>query len=793
MLGHYKISDGIAPALVFAFLLLCLPRLAAAAAPTFPNFRDLKVYTTSLPDAKNPAKIVAVTQFVNEGKSATKVSVKLNSSRVLKITGIRFAKSIQPGKSVEWTWSFTAPEALTREVLTGFIDINGRRERDLFISVLGPDPADMNDRGVEKITEKARVVATYAPRTQASIREELDALKARQPKPLLTLASAGKTEYAIVVPVLPMPPPGREAMTFWKGANLNAPQQELLEALDDLQRCLRLQSGAAVPISGKYAGPAILLRQTDLGEAANGLNDAYRLHTEGKDVIIEAGSLESLRNGIYSLLTDHLDCHWFQPRELGEEIIIPTDKTVRLPALNEVKGSPWFSANGASFGHDYRWDRRNRGIVNRARMSFGHSWYGYINKTEYPYDKFPQYYARDRQGNVRISESGGINTNFCTTNPEVLDIVAKKVNAFFAANPDAIVASLDPNDYAPLCLCDNCLALDKSYGQMKEDGSEVTDRLLHFSQEIYDRLDSKYKDKYLGILIYGMQMKLPKSAKPHPHHAGYICDETWTYDHTRPWNDPTSSFNRRFYDLVKGWGALQPQMGYYDYYGAYFSPWGVIHKMREDLPAFHDLGGTYLVLEAQPMFAIQGLNHYIANLLNHDLDTDVDLAMEEFFQKYYGPAAGPMRDYWLGVERRFALERPCTNNIGSRPAMHADFWEELDLPLRQAGALAAALPAEDKRFADRVKQAIDGFNFLRFNYNYEDRFGSYAQRRGVKIDHQAAIDFLTANRQIYDECRKNYSAASAYWPMILPDYFFPQLDVDVRINEHKAAVPQPKT
>jgi len=389
---------------------------------------------------------------------------------------------------------------------------------------------------------------------------------------------------------------------------------------------------------------------------------------------------------------------------------------------------------------------------------------------------------------VRISESGGIGTNLCTTNPEVLDIVAKKVNAFFDANPDAIVASLDPNDYAPLCLCDNCLALDKSYGQMKEDGSEVTDRLLHFSKEIYDRLEPKYKDKYLGILIYGMQMKLPKSAKPHAHHAGYICDETWTYDHTRPWNDPTSSFNRRFYELVKGWGALLPQMGYYDYYGAYFSPWGVVHKMREDLPAFHDLGGTYLVLEAQPMFAIQGLNHYIANLLNHDLDADVDLAMEEFFQKYYGPAAQPMRDYWLGVERRFALERPCTNNIGSRPSMHTDFWEELDVPLRQAGAVAATLPPEDKRYADRVKQAIDGFNFLRLNYNYEDRYGSYARRRGVKIDDQAAIDFLTANRQIYDECRKNYSAASSYWPMILPDYFFPQLDVDIRINEHRAAL-----
>jgi len=773
-------------------LLAAIGVQAAGKAPVFPRYRDLKVYTTSAPDAKNPAKIIARTQFVNDGKTAVRIGAKLNASRILKIAGGKFAGSIPAGKSADWTWSFPAPAGLTREVLTGSIDINGRRERDLFISVLGPDPADMNDGGVEKITEKARVVATYAPRTQRSILAEQAYLKAHQPRPILTVAAAGQTTYSIVAPVLPTPPPGQDTLAYWKGAALTDPQKELVEALDDLQRCVKLQSGTTLPVTTQATGPAIRLRQVDLGEAAKGLNDAYRLRTDGQDIIIEAGSLESLRNGIYGLLTDHLDCHWFQPRELGEEIIIPKDHTVRLPALNEMKGSPWFGANGASFGHDRRWDRRNRGIINRCRMGFGHSWGLYINKSEFPYDKFPEYYARDRQGNILICDppDAGTFTNFCSTNPDVLAIVAKKVNAYFAANPDAIVTSLDPNDYAPLCQCDRCLALDKSYGQTKEDASEVTDRLLHFSKEIYDRLDPKYKDKYLGILIYGMQMQLPKSAKPHAHHAGMICDQAWTYDHTRPWNDPTSAFNRPFYELIKGWGALLPQLGYYDYYGAYISLWGVIHKMREDLPAFHDLGGTYLMLEAQPMFATQGLNLYIANQFNHDIDVDVDLAMDEFFQKYYGPVAQPMRDYWLGIERRFALERPCTNNIGSRPSMHADFWEELDVPLRQAGAMAATLPAEDKRFADRVKQAVDGFNFVRFNYNYEDRYGRDARRRGTKIDDQAAIDFLTANRAIYNECLKKYTDDSSYWPVILPSYFFSEVDVDMRINKHKAALKQ---
>ena len=43
--------------------------------------------------------------------------------------------------------------------------------------------------------------------------------------------------------------------------------------------------------------------------------------------------------------------------------------------------------------------------------------------------------------------------------------------------------------------------------------------------------------------------------------------------------------NRHFYDLVKGWGKLLPQFGYYDYYGhwTFPGPWGMVHKMREEL------------------------------------------------------------------------------------------------------------------------------------------------------------------------------------------------------------------
>src|SRR5262245_61710948 len=83
--------------------------------------------------------------------------------------------------------------------------------------------------------------------------------------------------------------------------------------------------------------------------------------------------------------------------KLAEEFEIPADKTVRLPKLN-VEGTPaHFSSSGMSWSYAPHWDRWNRTVINRGRMTFGHSWYGYVNSGEFPYEKSADMYARDPQ------------------------------------------------------------------------------------------------------------------------------------------------------------------------------------------------------------------------------------------------------------------------------------------------------------------------------------------------------------------------------------------------------------
>ncbi|MBI2193303.1 MAG: DUF4838 domain-containing protein [Planctomycetes bacterium] len=744
-------------------------------------YRHFKVYTTSTPDAADASRVIATMRLLNEGGQPIQAVASLDARPGAGFRGGHFEASIGPGSEARWEFEFRPPADLKREILTGRLTLAGLENRDLFIAVQGSDGGTPVIPGAEPITAAGEVVATYAPRTRESVARLVREAAARRARPAIALASKGRTRYVLAVDALPVPmgAAAGDPMMAWKSdASLGPPERDLVQAIEDLQRAIQVQSGAVLPVvSGipSEKARAVWIHLEPARKASLPPHDGFLLTTDPRsNVLIESATRDGLRQGIYTLLTDHLDCHWFLPAALGEEICIPPDRTVRLPVLNEARGSTWFSVTGMSFGAAPLWDRRTRSLVNRGRMNFGHSWVNYINPGEFPYEKFPEFYARDRSGRILKKDEGWTSTNFCPTNPQVIDVVARKVDAQLSANPDAIVASLDPNDYAPMCLCDRCLELDRSCGLVKLDGKEVSDRLLFFSEQVHRRLAEGNRQRYLGILIYGYQMELPIRTRPHDHHAGIICDFPPRYDHSRPWNDPTSPKNREFFRLVKGWAAILKQLGYYDYYGHYyfFGPYGVLHKMREDIPVFRDLGGTFLVIEAESNFSMQGLNLYICSRLAWDADADVDLLLEEFFTKFYGPAAEPMRRFWLAAERHYALERP-GSRTESRVAARPEFWSELEACLREAETLVQSLPADLKRFRDRIAFHRDGFEFGRRHYDLLSRQRLWKRVSQEPSEAQEILDHLQA---WVNELKQKYPESDPYWPTMLRPYFYSEVE-----------------
>src|SRR5438093_11242414 len=83
--------------------------IAAGQLPTLRRYRDLKVYSTSAPDKSQPERIVAQTQFVNEGPIPLKIKAQLGACQALSFKGSQFEGTVAPGQSKIWPWSFIAP------------------------------------------------------------------------------------------------------------------------------------------------------------------------------------------------------------------------------------------------------------------------------------------------------------------------------------------------------------------------------------------------------------------------------------------------------------------------------------------------------------------------------------------------------------------------------------------------------------------------------------------------------------------------------------------------------------
>jgi hypothetical protein len=121
-------------------------------------------------------------------------------------------------------------------------------------------------------------------------------------------------------------------------------------------------------------------------------------------------------------------------------------------------------------------------------------------------------------------------------------------------------------------------------------------------------------------------------------------------------DDPQCPSNSRFVGYLRGWSALTHHVGIYDYYGHFFmfTPWPLVRTMRRDIPFLHGLGVERFTSETQQNWANQGINFYVAARLLADPSTNVDTLLAEYYSRFYGSAAVPMRRYWERFETAMA-------------------------------------------------------------------------------------------------------------------------------------------
>jgi hypothetical protein len=530
-----------------------------------------------------------------------------------------------------------------------------------------------------------------------------------------------------------------------------APAAHEKVAAAELQKYLRKISGATLPILKALPGDGQATVRIGVYGAAPVSEwrgerppaDGYAIRTEGNSLWIVGGDARGALYGVYDFL-ESLGVRWFMPGDMGEDVIERATISVGhlekrgAPSFDAVSGLIWAGGPGA-----YEWERRVRASVGPPGAFFGHNWANIIPPTPANKAAHPEWFAL--HDGKRIDQ-------LCSTDPDVIRITVEKAREFFDKNPDALTFSISPNDGEEFCECDRCRALDRHYGVT--DGT-LTDRFVHYANQVLAELAKTHPTKQVGVLAYVQHTRPPVSARPHPNFATIICHTPWEFCHVHSLDDPACALNRRFMEYVEGWAKVCRHVGVYDYYGHFhaFTPWPIIHDIRRDIPLLQRIGVERFMSETQQHWANQGLNFYVAAKLLWNPKQDVDALLAEYYDRFYGKAAAPMRLYWGRWER--AMIATAKNGDGGYKWFEM-FTPELIGECNRYLAEAERLAATDREVVGRrVAFARRGFLFTEAwtNMRY------YGERR----DYERAVAAGEEALRRIDETAKSEPQAFFTW------------------------------
>jgi hypothetical protein len=353
----------------------------------------------------------------------------------------------------------------------------------------------------------------------------------------------------------------------------------------------------------------------------------------------ERGSL----NAVYRFLYDQ-GVRWYMPGDLGEVLpklntiaLAPVDKTVKpdFPYRNLGDYSPSFG-NGTRAAMLYKL----RSGVDASMGLPGPHGMNDVNGRDEVKKAHPEFYS-----NHRTPASNDHFFATCFSSPGLFEYTVKYARAVFDIYPDKQFISLWPNDGFKMCPCDLCKGKDTPN---RGAAGAYSDYVWGFIDRVAKELYKTHPDRKVIGGSYGSYTLPPeKIAKFSPNVMVSIVQPR------RAFNNPET--RAQALEIRKGYldkltpGNLQIYNHYLDksHLPSYFP-----HAIAEDLHSLKGLSqGEFIELAQGPggseMYA-PGFNHlafYVTTRYYWDADQDIEALLDEYYEKFYGPAAKEMKAF----------------------------------------------------------------------------------------------------------------------------------------------------
>ena len=489
-------------------------------------------------------------------------------------------------------------------------------------------------------------------------------------------------------------------------------------------------------------------------------SDAIVLRRTTNRVYLAGNNPEAHAYAVSELL-HRWGCRWYLPTQIGE--CIPELQELSIGELEYAYASPfevrryWLSWLGDNSGKA-EFMRRNR--FNDLSVPNGHI-LGQYTKELIPPGK--------SMFNVPISED------------KTAEHVASQVLSTFQAGndvqlgmEDGLYESDSPQDKELIALQYDKYFQTQSY----------TDAFMVFYNKVARILQEKAPESKsrIGFLAYSNitlpPLRVDKAAKPLVAYLAPI-----DFDPIHSMDDPRSAPRRELKEILYRWAQImEGRVVIYDYDQSMLV-WRDIpnpshQAFAKDVQHYRKAGILGVDTESRGATATTFLNLYFRGQLLWNPDANVETLLEEFYPKFYGPAAKPMQEYWSAIYRAWDSTLATEHEYFVAPSIYTP---ELIVALKDKLQLAEQLISPLRAKQDRnSKLYVQRIRFARLQFDLLEAYMAMVQAANTQADYQAAVaqgkrgleirEQLTEMNPTFTTYKKIGESGYAWWPGEVQQY-----------------------
>lgn len=391
-----------------------------------------------------------------------------------------------------------------------------------------------------------------------------------------------------------------------------------------LQRFVKETSGAVIPISKttKVSKGSVVIGEP----TTEAKDDGFLLQCDNGVLRICSAGGKGAIYGVVALLEKYVGVNYYSYKYYT----LTPSRTLTIPAMHHAESPAFRFRQTFSYCDNDSIYRDWFHLQSQDEVFAGNMWVHTFDRlmpaAEYG-KKHPEYYSFIN-GERRL----GNHSQWCLSNPDILEIVAHKVDSVFKANPGRTMISISQNDGNNTnCQCPECKKVDEYEGS-------PSGNFIRF----LNKLAARFPDKQFSTLAYLFTMHPPKHVKPLPNVNIMLCD----IDCKREVPLTDNESGRDFVTALEGWAKISDNIFMWDYginFDNMVSPFPNFHVLKPNIQLFKKNnvkmvfeqvnGGRQLGTDFGEMRA------YIIEKLLWNPELDTDSLMKAFMNGYYGAAA----------------------------------------------------------------------------------------------------------------------------------------------------------